>query len=435
MDEKLNKIIAGVETLNTKYTELKDEHGKAVADSNEEIVKIKTAITDAAVAMQEERQKLAAELHQQKEDFELFQKTVIENGNGNADEMKSALADYNDHFSRFLKSGTPIPAEDLERVYTDLVKKSVYGVDESKIIQETKDLVAGSNADGGFFLATDRSSSMSVRMFETSAIRPIANVQTTSSDVWEIILDDDEPDSGWVGEVTARPDTTTAQIGLIKIPIHELYAQPRATQKMLDDAGFDIASWHQAKVTAKFGRDENAAFVVGDGASKPKGFLTYDDWTTAGTYQRDAVEQIDTETASEVSGNDLISLQGALIEGYQANAQWAMSRQTFFTNILTLASEDGNYLLNPRILAEGGQLVILGRPVNLFADMPTAADSALAIAYADWREFYTIVDRIGIRVLRDPYTSKPYIKFYTTKRVGGAVTNYEAGKLMKITAA
>ena len=429
MEEKLNKIIDGVKAMNDKHTELEEKAGVSTAETKETLDKIKTDITTTVQEMQDHKQKLAA----QEESFNLMQKEFIALGNtgGNGDAMASAFKEYDNHLAGYFRKGIAIPQDDIDKICTDIMQKSLYGVSPEIVQREAKDLAAGSNADGGFWLTTDRSNTMSVRMFETSPIRPLANVQTTTSDVWEIILDDDEPDSGWVGEVTARPDTNTAQIGLIKIPIHELYAQPRATQKMIDDAGFDIVGWHQGKVSRKFSRDENLAFISGDGASKPRGFLDYAAWAAAGTYERNAIEQVVTATATAIEADDLIALQGSLLEDYQGNAQWAMSRETFFNNILTLKDTQGQYLINPRLIAEGGQMVVLGRPVNLFGDMPNVANNSLSVAIADWREFYTIVDRMGIRVLRDPYTAKPYVRFYTTKRVGGAVTNYEAGKLLK----
>jgi HK97 family phage major capsid protein len=297
-----------------------------------------------------------------------------------------------------------------------------------------KDLLAGSAPDGGFFLSNDRSSRVSMRVFETSPVRSVATVETTTADVWEVLIDDDEPASGWVGEVQDRPKTDSAQVALIKIPIHEQYAMPQATQKILDDAGFDIAGWHQRKVADKFSRLENTAFVSGDGSAKPKGFLSYSAWAAAGTYQRDAVEQVTTAASGTIAGDDLIGLQGSLIENYQPGAAWMMRRATFFNSIMTLADTAGQYLLNPLMIAQGADLQLLGKPVVLAADMPAVAANALSVCYANWREFYTVVDRLGIRILRDPLTSKPYVKFYTTKRVGGAVTNYEAGKILKIKA-
>lgn len=427
-DEKLDKIVEGVKALNEKHAEFESRAATSDSEVKESLDKIKTEITNTVQEMQDMKQKAAA----QKESYELMQKEIIANGNGeNADAMKQSFKEYDNHLASYFRKGVPVPDDDVAKICNDIAQKSMFGVDSERMGREQKDLAAGSNADGGFFLTSDRSSAMSVRMFETSAIRPLANVQTTTSDVWEIILDDDEPDAGWVGEVTARPDTETAKIGIVKIPIHELYAQPRATQKMIDDAGFDIVSWHNGKVTRKFSRMENLSFVAGDGASKPKGFLDYAAWASAGVYERNKIEQVETATATEIEGDDLIKLQGSLFEDYQGMAQWAMSRETFFNSILTLKDSQGAYLINPRLIDEGGQMVVLGRPVNLFGDMPNVANNSLSVAYADWREFYTIVDRMGIRVLRDPYTAKPYVRFYTTKRVGGAVTNFEAGKILK----
>jgi HK97 family phage major capsid protein len=257
---------------------------------------------------------------------------------------------------------------------------------------------------------------------------------STTSDVMEILLDDDEADCGWVGEVDDRDDTDSPQIGLIKIPIHEMYAQPKATQKMLDDAGLDLEGWLSRKVEMRLGRKENTAFVVGDGSQKPKGFLSYDAWSSAGVYQRNAVEQIITDAASTIAGDDLIELQNSLIEDYQAGATWGMKRATWFLIATLKTSTGGDYLLNPRVIAEGAEKILLGNGVTFMNDMPVKADNALPIVYADFKEFYTVVDRFGIRILRDPYTAKPYVRFYTTKRVGGAVTNYEAGKILKVLA-
>lgn len=343
---------------------------------------------------------------------------------------------YKKSMLKYMRKNTPIEPDVLEMLCKAQAENEFLGVgDEERVEFLKKDLVAGSGPDGGYFILPDRSNDISMRIFESSPIRPIANVVTTTSDTWEMILDDDEFSSGWVGEVQSRAITDTAEVGLIKIPVHEGYAKPKATQKMLDDAGFDIESWVNTKVARKLGRQENTSFVIGDGSKKPKGFLSYAAWAVAGTYERDAVEQI---TATGTAGtldeaDDLISLQNALIEDYQAGAAFGMRRATF-TSVMQLKDSSGQYLLNPRILKEGTDKLLLGAPVIFMNDMPAVAANSLAVVYADFMEFYTIVDRLGIRVLRDPYTSKPYVIFYTTKRVGGAVTNFEAGKILKINA-
>jgi HK97 family phage major capsid protein len=223
---------------------------------------------------------------------------------------------------------------------------------------------------------------------------------------------------------------------MVTIPTHEQYAQPVATQKMLDDATFNVETWISGKVTSKFSRTENTAFVTGDGVKKPTGFLAYADWATAGTYERNALETRETGTASTIKADDLIDLQTDLIEYYQAGASWVMARKTWAEIMKLKDAVDGNYLLNPAMMFQGSLgLQLLGKPVTLFADMPTIADAAIPLAYGDFGEGYTILDRIGIRVLRDPYTAKGKVKFYTTKRVGGKVTNYQAIKRLKIKSA
>lgn len=343
---------------------------------------------------------------------------------------------YKRAMTNYLRKGLSIPDEVLEIMCKSQIDMELLGIGEDEAIEfHKKDLVAASGPDGGYFILPDRASSISTRIFETSPLRPYCNIVTTNSDIWELPLDDDEFSSGWVGEVEARPDTLTSEIGLIKIPVHEGYAQPRATQKMLDDAGFDIESWINDKVSRKLGRQENTSFVSGDGSKKPKGFLDYPAWAVAETYERHKVEQyVSTGTAGTVDeADDLITLQNALLEEYQGNAAWGMRRSTF-TDIMQLKDTTGRYLIDPQIIKTGTDKILIGSPVIFMSDMPAVAANALSIIIADWREFYTIVDRLGIRILRDPYTAKPYVRFYTTKRVGGAVTNYQAGKIMKVKA-
>jgi HK97 family phage major capsid protein len=398
---------------------------KAVEDAANKIEEINKARAEEKAALDTERKEFAERV--------AFLEGKVARAAGDGDgELDDP--EYKRAINLYLRKGVHPGDEVVSRVYDAFAEKAVVSGDEREIEMAKKDLVAGSGPDGGYFLTSDRGGIIEGRIFDTSPVRQLANVVSTSSDVFELILDDQEADSGWVGEVQSRPDTNTPEVGVIKIPVHELYAQPRATQKMLDDAGFDIEGWLARKVSSRIGRDENTAFVTGDGAQKPKGFLSYAAWVVAGTYQRNAVEQIETATASVLSADDLIGIQNALLEEYQANASWGMRRATF-TKVVQLKDTEGQYLLNPRVLMEGSTKMLLGADVAFMSDMPAFADSALAIAIADWSEFYTVVDRFGIRVLRDPYTAKPYVKYYTTKRVGGAVTNYEAGKILKIKAA
>lgn len=425
ISQQLETAVKGIEAVQGRITEMKS---KLDVIDKDVIDKAARDATDALAAAQEIRQKANAVDAMQKRMEDLEAEFARNSG-----AQKSADPKASHHFARYLRKGDAMP-EDVVRAQIDaFLAKNTYGADETKIAMQQKDLLAGSGPDGGYLVTADRSSRMITRIFETSPVRLVADVQTTTSDVFEMVLDDQEADCGWVGEITSRADTNTPGVGLTQIPVHELYAQPKVTQKLIDDVGFDIEGWLVRRVAEKIGRTENTAFVVGDGSAKPRGFLAYPAWASAGVYERKAVEQITSSTSGDFTADDVIALHNALLEDYQGNATFGMQRATF-TKVMQLKATNGEYLLNPRILMEGGEKILLGSNVIFMSDMPTVAANALAMVVADFSRFYTIVDRFDVRVLRDPYTSKPYVKFYTTKRTGGAVMDYAAGKIMKIKA-
>ncbi len=292
---------------------------------------------------------------------------------------------------------------------------------------QAKALTVGSDPDGGYWVTPEVSARIVEKLFESSPMRELATVETTTSSSWEYLPDTDEPGSGWVGETQARPETTSPEIKKGEIVVHELYAEPRATQKILDDAGVNVEAWLGRKVGGKFGRDEATAFVSGNGVGLPRGILTY----PAGTAWAQ-IEQVNSGSASTLTGDGLIDLETALKAPYRARAVWLMNRTT---QAVVRKFKDGQnqYLWQPG-LAQGVPPTLLGYPVRLADDMPVVAADALAVAFGDFREAYTIVDRLGIRILRDAFTAKPFVKFYTTKRVGGDVVNFEAIKIQKVAA-
>lgn len=292
---------------------------------------------------------------------------------------------------------------------------------------EFKDMTVQLDQDGGFLVSPEMSTEVVKKVFETSPIRQLASVITIGTDSYEILEDLDEVGSGWVGETEARPKTTSAQLNKILIPVHEIYAEPLASQKILDDAFMDVESWLAGKVSDKFSRQENTAFVNGNGVKKPKGFLNYASGTSFGT-----VEQVDTAGVGAIVGDDLMTLMYALKAAYAPNASFMMKRSTVPV-LRKLKGTDGQYLWAPGMNGNT-QSSILGTPIYEANDMPALANDALAIAYGDFKQAYQIVDRIGIRTLRDPFTQKGYVVFYTTKRVGGAVKNFEALKLLHVKA-
>ena len=298
---------------------------------------------------------------------------------------------------------------------------------------EIKALSVGSDPDGGYVVYPDLSGRIVTKVFETSAMRAYASVQVISSDALEGLFDLNEASSGWVAETDTRAVTNTPQLGKWRIPVHELYAKPSATQKLLDDASINMEAWLASKVAEKFARDESTAFVTGNGVARPRGFLTYANGTTLpGT-----IEQVKTTVngafAAAPSGGDVLfnALYGLKAQ-YRANATWFMNRTTTAL-VRKLKDSDSAYLWTPGIAA-GQPASLLGYPTASFEDMPSPATGTLSIAVGDMREAYQIVDRIGIRTLRDPYSNKPYVEFYTTKRVGGDVVNFEALKLIDFSA-
>jgi HK97 family phage major capsid protein len=272
------------------------------------------------------------------------------------------------------------------------------------------------------------------QIFETSPIRQLATTVSISTDVYEYVIDDDQLGAvEWIGEVTAASETSTPNVGLGQIATHQMAVEPKISQKLLDDAMVNVDQWLVDKINDRFTRGENTAFVSGDGANKPKGFLSYSAWAVAGTYERNKIEQINSGSAGAVTADGIKDLVSGLKEAYQPNAVFLMKRATFGA-VTKLKDGTGSYLLNVDSPREGDALRMGGKSVLFADDMQAIASDALAIAYGDFRAGYTIVDRIGVRVMRDMYTGKPFVKFYATKRVGGAVTNFEAIKLQKLAA-
>lgn len=293
-----------------------------------------------------------------------------------------------------------------------------------------KALSVGSDPDGGYTVDPDTNGRIVQKVFETSPMRSIASVQAIGTDALEGMFDLEEASSGWVGETSSRTETNTPQLGKWRIPVHEIYAFPFATQKLLDDSMVDMEAWLSAKVADKFSRTENTAFVTGDGIGKPRGFLTYSNGTTLpGT-----IEQFGTGVsggfATDGSGGDvLINTIYGLKQQYRSGARWVMPR-TATKEVRKLKDAEGQYLWQPGIAA-GQPASLLGFGVVEFEDMPDPGANSLSIGFGNFSEAYQIVDRQGVRVLRDPYTNKPYVGFYTVKRVGGDVLNFEAIKLIR----
>lgn len=292
---------------------------------------------------------------------------------------------------------------------------------------EARALAIGSDPDGGYWVVPDVAAMINAVIFESSPIRELASVMDIGSKSVTMVIDFDEASSGWLGETEAPSTTDSPQIKQKEIIAHTGYAMPKATSEMLDDANIDVDAWLARKVGEKLARQESTAFVLGTGVGQPRGFMTY----TAGT-SYGQVEQVASLDSADVTFDGLISVQNALKEAYQRNAVWLFKRSSF-ANIRKLKDGVGQYLWQPNSRV-GEPASLLGAPTRAADDIAAIAGSALSGMYGDLRAAYQIVDRFGIRIIRDNLTNKPFILFFTTKRVGGDLVNFEAIKILKIAA-
>ncbi|MBL8564745.1 MAG: phage major capsid protein [Hyphomicrobiaceae bacterium] len=297
---------------------------------------------------------------------------------------------------------------------------------------EGKALSVGSDPDGGYLVPDETETTINRALRDISPIRAIAGVRQVSGSVYKRPYAVSGFATGWIGETAARPQTTTPTLSELAFPTMELYAMPAATASLLDDSAVNIDEWLAEEVRVAFAEQEGTAFVSGDGINQPKGFLSYPtvanaswSWGNIGT----VATGVSAAFPASDPGDVLIDLIYAVRAGYRANAHFVMNRATQ-SQVRKLKDGDGTYLWQPA--SEPGQApTLLGFPIAEAEDMPDIAANSMSIAFGDFRRGYLIVDRVGIRVLRDPYSSKPYVLFYTTKRVGGGVQDFDALKLLK----
>jgi HK97 family phage major capsid protein len=286
-------------------------------------------------------------------------------------------------------------------------------------------LQTGSDPDGGYLVPTETSKRIVEKAYETSPMSDVAFTETIGGKELEVPRDEAEAGAGWVGETEARPETTTPTLGMSKIVAHEMYAAPRATQNMLEDAGVDIEAWLARKVGEKFGRLEASAFLTGDGVGKPRGLLTYASGTAAGQ-----IERLNSLAATDFTFDGLQDAVFALKDPYEANASWLINRLGL-RNISKLKDGEGRYIWDMNnVKDKTGRSLLLGYPVRRATDISVPGAGNIMAAFGDFKQAYTIVRRLGITTLRDPYTQKPYVIFYSRARVGGDVVNFEAVKLV-----
>jgi HK97 family phage major capsid protein len=287
-------------------------------------------------------------------------------------------------------------------------------------------------ADGGYLVPNETDTEIGRRLSVVSPLRALATVRQVSGHVLKKPFALAGLTTGWVAETGARTETATPALAELSFETMELYAMPAATQGLLDDAAVDIESWIASEVDIAFGEQEGTAFVSGNGTNRPRGFLGYTN-VANGSWSWGNIGYLATGVAggfaSTGPGDILIDAAYALKAGHRQNAHYLMNRTTQ-SAIRKFKDSQGNYLWQPPS-AVGQPATLMGFPVAEAEDMPDIGTNSFSIAVGDFRAGYLVVDRMGVRVLRDPYSAKPYVLFYTTKRVGGGVQNFEAIKLVR----
>ncbi len=284
-------------------------------------------------------------------------------------------------------------------------------------------------SDGGYLVAPQTAAQIRSVLESTASIRAIANVVNVEATSFDVLVDHTDVGAGWATETAATTETGTPVIDRITIPLHELSALPKASQRLLDDSAFDIESWLAGRIADKFSRAEAAAFINGDGVDKPKGIMAHstvdnDVWTWGN------IGYVPTGVDGDFNGGEaIIDLVYALGAQYRANATFVMNSKTAGA-VRKLKDLDGRFLWSDG-LAAGEPARLLGYPVLIAEDMPDVASGADAVAFGDFGAGYTVAERPDLRVLRDPFSAKPHVLFYATKRVGGDVSDFAAIKLLR----
>jgi len=297
---------------------------------------------------------------------------------------------------------------------------------------EGKALGTSIAADGGYLVDPQTAQSIQGTLSSTASIRSIANVVNVDATSYDVLIDHTEMGAGWATEASAVAETDTPQIERISIPLHELSALPKASQRLLDDSAFDIEGWLANRIADKFARSEADAFINGNGSDKPTGLMNYptvdnDSWAWGN------IGFVVSETAGGITRADpIVDLVYALGAEYRANATFVMNSKTA-GHVRKLKDADGRFVWVDGI-AVGEPARLMGYRVLIAEDMPDIANDAMAIAFGDFNAGYTVAERPDLRVLRDPFSAKPHVLFYATKRVGGAVSDFAAIKLMKFAA-
>ncbi|WP_425045429.1 phage major capsid protein [Primorskyibacter sp. S87] len=293
---------------------------------------------------------------------------------------------------------------------------------------EAKSMSGTVNSDGGYLIDPATAETIKSVLKSTASIRSVASVVNVEANSFDVLIDHTDVGAGWADETSNTAETATPSIDRIPIALHELSALPKASQRLLDDSAFDIEGWLAGRIADKFARAEADAFINGDGNDKPRGILAHpsvdnDIWTWGN------LGYVPTGVVGGVEADAIVDVVYALGAQYRANGTFVMNSKTAGL-VRKLKDGDGRFLWSDG-LAAGEPARLMGYPVVISEDMPDAASDSFSIAFGDFSAGYTIAERPDLRVLRDPFSAKPHVLFYATKRVGGDVSDFAAIKLLK----
>lgn len=398
--EKLNRAFGEFKEANDRRLREIEARGTADAVTEEKVDRINATITDLQKQLESVNAAVAAG----------------KIGAGLTEEPQTAAArDHRKAFANWARRGG------------DHVEAQL------RALQVQAALVSDVDPDGGFVVPETMESGITRVAQTRSVMRQIASVLTIGTASFTRLHNIAGTGSGWVTESQSRPETNTPRLAQIDYPTHELYANPAASQRVLDDASIDLESWLAEEIGIAFAEREGLAWISGSGVGQPRGFLSYDIVANTNTIAWDKVGRINTGAAAAFASSNpsdnLVDLQHALKPQYRPGASFLMNDATLAV-VRKFKDSQGLYIWQPGLTA-GSPSTLLGSPVNVDDNMPDIGANAFPVAYGDWQRAYQIIDRVGTRVLRDPYTNKPNVMFYTTKRVGGGVREHHAYKLLR----
>ena len=391
-------------------TETKARAGEGVRDAPAE--EVKTAITGFMSEFKGFQDDMTIKLQQQEERLTMLDRKSYAAGRPVLSANIDQGAPHQKAFGAYLRSGD----DDALRGLT----------------LEGKALNTQVRADGGYLINPEMSERIQSVLRSTVSVRAVANVVNVDSTSFDLVIDRTDLGSGWATELAAFAETATPQIERISIKLFELAAMPKASQRLLDDAAFDVEGWIAERIANRFARAEATAFVSGDGIDKPKGFLFYNKITN-GSWVWGQLGYVPTGAAADFAATNasdsIVDLVYSLGSEYRANGTFMMNSKTAGA-VRKMKDADGRFMWSDG-LALGEPSRLMGYPVLVAEDMPDIGANAYAIAFGDFHAGYTVVERPDLRILRDPFSAKPNVLFYATKRVGGDVTDFNAIKLLK----